>query len=699
MDTSPVSFYTQYNGSTEEMSTASLTDAALDEILADFDLAEEAEPAEREALAAASTELTANTIIDRHMGAAGTAAEALKTWETGEFRKLKDCPFSTSPLVKGRMCSVLVSKNRRKLLVSCYDPTHGHSDANLKTDKNGNDYWRWEYQPGGPSARTIVNKDDDLTLALDFKALLHSQHGALAVDPTGELRHYVSWNQLMHGTPPGAGTWRLLSSDYLKKCLADRMSMIVKPFTKKGGVIEYESIRVNQRDIDNVFKMFMIRMRDAERVYLTKNFPKKVASTRFDLRAGIVTRGALIQQDGNTRFATPGDHVLEEMSLDVATDCPKERYAEWMTYLETMLPAEEIEVLGMWLGAVVTGVSTSRLQKAVFLYGTPGNGKSTLGKFLSSIIPEKSRSSLSLPQLSEQFTPAQLYGKLLNFFAESNEDVEKKLDVGRLKVLFDASKLTVENKYQRAFTIEASCGHLFCANILPKVGAEKAIFQRLIVLTVKAPSVRGTAGDNNLFFKDHEERWAPAILAFALNGLKALHARNFRLPFVQSIADAVNKWNRTEDSVAEWLSTLPSPGPKDWVQRDLALDHYTAWAAVTKSPMLRGTHFKTRLENANVLFKRNDAERLVNLKLPSSSLDLDDFDLPETNPQLPPVNRPAPTIASLVAGLPPEIRFVLFGKLEDAAKESVDARLLGDSHAIDRIFTAALEKFSNTLKF
>jgi putative DNA primase/helicase len=104
--------------------------------------------------------------------------------------------------------------------------------------------------------------------------------------------------------------------------------------------------------------------------------------------------------------------------------------------------------------------------KAMILYGSGANGKSTILDMLKSFVGIRNYSAVPLEDLCRRpFAVAELENKLFNI----GDDIDNALikDSGTLKRIFDGNSTQVERKGERPFTLSPTALNIFSANTIP----------------------------------------------------------------------------------------------------------------------------------------------------------------------------------------------------------------------------------------
>lgn len=123
------------------------------------------------------------------------------------------------------------------------------------------------------------------------------------------------------------------------------------------------------------------------------------------------------------------------------------------------------------------------LQKAVYIYGPSGNGKSTLSNFIKKILPWGSVHGLSAKDLASKFNVINLENAHVNIATDMVQERMTATQVGRLKQIVASDYFEAEAKGKQAKTISSQAFMVFISNFLPgirkKDDPEGAILRRI----------------------------------------------------------------------------------------------------------------------------------------------------------------------------------------------------------------------------
>lgn len=266
-----------------------------------------------------------------------------------------------------------------------------------------------------------------------------------------------------------------------------------------------------------------------------------------------VQNGLLDPMTGKLHPHTP-EH-LSTIQLPVSWD--PEAYNERADqFLQEVLPddgGQTRAALEEALGYIL--LPDCRFEKAVMLTGSGGNGKSVFLVWLQAMLGAGNVSNIRLQDLSHNFRPAGLVGKLANIFADLPKDALKETD--GFKMLVSGDTLTVEEKYKQPFSFSNRAKLLFSANEMPRSpDRTPAFWRRWIVVPFPNAFKPGTdrKPDPQLKRKLTEDPTALSyLLRLAVEGLQRL-LRTGRFTESAELQSAIREYQLDSDPLARWLS-------------------------------------------------------------------------------------------------------------------------------------------------
>jgi len=160
-------------------------------------------------------------------------------------------------------------------------------------------------------------------------------------------------------------------------------------------------------------------------------------------------------------------------------------------------------------------------EKALFLVGPGGDGKSTFIKLLEAILGEVNVSNVSLGALDDQFQRVQIKDKLLNVSTEVEGGL---LQSNMFKALVSGDRITASYKHKDSFSFEPVAKHIFAANKFPTIqDTTRGFLRKIIVVEVQR---NFSAIDMELKQKMLEE--VDAIFLMLVRHLQLLHEEGFK---------------------------------------------------------------------------------------------------------------------------------------------------------------------------
>jgi P4 family phage/plasmid primase-like protien len=164
---------------------------------------------------------------------------------------------------------------------------------------------------------------------------------------------------------------------------------------------------------------------------------------------------------------------------------PKAFSQRWYDFLLDIFPGEEEArsyakrgLMQQFFGYCL--LRDCRYQKALFLYGTGANGKSTVLDVLQAAIGRENTSSLSLADLTQRFKAQFLRDKLINLATETN--TKDPLATELLKAIIAGDPITAEQKYGEQFQFRPYAKFITAMNDAPIIPDKSYGFGRRIIV-------------------------------------------------------------------------------------------------------------------------------------------------------------------------------------------------------------------------
>jgi len=189
-----------------------------------------------------------------------------------------------------------------------------------------------------------------------------------------------------------------------------------------------------------------------------------------------VKNGLLNIYTGELQPHTPNFVSLIQYQVEYNPNakCPvwKGCMSDWMEGDEK---EEKTKMLRQFSGYCLS--SSMVYDKALFLVGDGGNGKSTFVDTIAMILGPKAVSHIDLESLYGQYGMKELIGKRMNIIEEVHGNYYQS---NKLKKLISGEKVTIDIKYKDQFTFRPQAKFVFAVNQMPRVDDTSTATERRI---------------------------------------------------------------------------------------------------------------------------------------------------------------------------------------------------------------------------
>lgn len=237
---------------------------------------------------------------------------------------------------------------------------------------------------------------------------------------------------------------------------------------------------------------------------------------------------------------TPEIYATAQLAFDYD---PSAKCPSFMQALQQIPDA--IEFLQEFAGYALT--PDTRHEVAIWLYGEPGTGKSTILEGLKAMLGARA-GILGLADIERsKFALSNLPGKTLVWSAEQPDSFISASHI--INQIISGETITVERKYFDAIEITPHAKIIWAMNNLPRItSSNDGIMRRVKV--IKFPALAAMSRDPEL--KEKIKREGAGILNWALDGLDRLNARGeFVIPSV--VEDATKDFKEHNDIIKQFL--------------------------------------------------------------------------------------------------------------------------------------------------
>jgi putative DNA primase/helicase len=213
---------------------------------------------------------------------------------------------------------------------------------------------------------------------------------------------------------------------------------------------------------------------------------------------------------------------------------------------------KRVMLIQEFVGACLTGIVTG-YEKAIFLLGDGGNGKSQLIEIIRALFPPQSVGGVKPTDWGEKFRVAALGGKLINICTELPDDRDI-VSGDTFKAIVSGEEIQVEHKHRDPFQMKPMCGHLFSTNVLPPTTDFTRGFWRRMHVVLFTRRMDLIPGSRPNFAREVISTELAGVLAWALHGAARLQAQG-RYTVPDTSVDALRDWRRDVDPVMLFLDT------------------------------------------------------------------------------------------------------------------------------------------------
>lgn len=232
---------------------------------------------------------------------------------------------------------------------------------------------------------------------------------------------------------------------------------------------------------------------------------------------------------------------------------------------------------------------------AFLLYGSGGNGKSTLLDIVSTLLGRQNLASESLDDLNNnRFRTASLFGKIANVAGDIDATYQE--NTATFKRLTGEDEITGEHKNMAPFKFTNWAVPLFSANEFPgSVDITDGYLRRWLILHFHKRIPESKKIDRKVLMELFEAE-LPGIARKGVEALRVLMERGHFAPLGEA-AKGQEEFAEAIDQVRQWISSGdPSGGPAVQTSLDDLYRAYCLWADRSGARRLGEGKFSKRLE-------------------------------------------------------------------------------------------------------
>ena len=242
---------------------------------------------------------------------------------------------------------------------------------------------------------------------------------------------------------------------------------------------------------------------------------------------------------------------------------------DWMSGPEC---DEKTKLLQQFSGYILS--SSMFYDRALFMVGDGGNGKSTFVDTISMVIGPQATSHIDLEALYGQFGMQGLVGKRLNIIEEVAGNYYQS---NKLKKLISGEQVTIDIKYKPQFTFRPQAKFVFSVNLLPRVDDTSTATERRICAVTFRNNYRKNPNyklRSNMGLLAQE---LSGILNWMLEGARDL-AEKGNFVMTEEQTQMLNEYRQENSSVEGFLSECIMLAPECSVDVPVLYAEYKRWS-------------------------------------------------------------------------------------------------------------------------
>ena len=276
------------------------------------------------------------------------------------------------------------------------------------------------------------------------------------------------------------------------------------------------------------------------------------------------------------------------VKYDGTQDCPNIK-----KFLDEVFYPDDIFIVQEFLGSCLW--RNYETQKALMLVGDGSNGKSTFIYLIKSLIGSENIASKTLQELEfNRFAKAELYGKLVNLFADLPEAALKSTTT--FKSLTGGDPITAEYKGKTGFPFINYAKLVFSTNAVPEAINDDtfAFFRRWILLTLPN-RFEGVNENKDLLKKLTTQEELSGLLNWTLEGLKRLRSNGWKFSYTKTTDQLKEEYIRKSSPMKAFIMDCLEIRSDGYVEKQVLFNAYAEYCRNKKLPSVTSDTFFKRL--------------------------------------------------------------------------------------------------------
>jgi len=354
--------------------------------------------------------------------------------------------------------------------------------------------------------------------------------------------------------------------------------------------------------------------------YHTNNFYRPLEeSFRKEMKVFVEERNDLIllncknltlefdQKKFKPREPRKEDYLIYKLQYDYNKDGVSPM---WDKFLDEMLPNKDQQLLlHQFIGYSFT--NGLKLEKALFLYGEGGNGKSVVQEVITELLGKENTSSVSIGKLTKDPNTVMLIeGKLLNYCSEN----ERSFNLSQFRTLVSGEPILGKKLYKDIRKVERYAKLMFNMNSLPKINEEKESYLRRLLVLVFNKKPKKI--DPQLHFKIINNE-LDGIFNRVIEALKLL-INDKSFVSIPELSEFIEDYKYDNDIVQQFIiEALEKESPYGLVKASDLHEHYAAYCYRHREQHLNLNSFCKELVAKGLKIKKKNDGNYYNLTVDS----------------------------------------------------------------------------------
>lgn len=261
-------------------------------------------------------------------------------------------------------------------------------------------------------------------------------------------------------------------------------------------------------------------------------------------------------------------------------------------FIGSVMQPEDVLPMYEFMGYCM--VPDTRLQRSVMLVGKGANGKSVLLGLIGRFIGHDNISGESLHQLeNDQYSVAELYGKLVNVFPDLAEQNLYKNEAFKMLTGNEDTGMRARRIYGAPFKFKNTARLIFSANRPPSVTTDDnyAYFRRWMIFEF-LNTFSGADADKNILNKITAEEELSGLFNLVVKRLKVL-LHNDDYSYIRENKETERLYRLNSDPISVFAKEGLVYSEEDCTKTDM-IAHYKGWAIMNGIVPVAGNIFAKR---------------------------------------------------------------------------------------------------------